>query len=61
LKASNKALFKEVASDLILGIGINAVFIKPHSEPESLLALRAGANEGAHITPASQDQTLVGL
>ena len=61
LKDNAKALFKDIAGELILGIEINAVFIKPYSELESCRALRAGSIEAAQIRPASQDQALAGL
>lgn len=61
LKDNAKALFKDIAGELILGIEINAVFIKPYTELESRRALRAGSIEAAQIRPASQDQALAGL
>ncbi len=44
LKKNSNALFKDISPDLILGIVLNAVFIKPHSEPDS----RQGLTENIH-------------
>lgn len=61
LKDNAKALFKDIADELILGIELNAAFVKPYSEPESIRALRAGTNEVLESRPASQDQALAAL
>lgn len=61
LKDNSKALFKDVSEDLILGIELNAAFVKPYSELESRRALRAG-NIGASLNQqVSQDHTFVEL
>jgi SAM-dependent methyltransferase len=41
LKGNSNALFKDISDDLILGIELNAVFVKPYSELDSRRALRA--------------------
>ncbi len=61
LKDNAKALFKDIAGELIMGIELNAAFVKPYSEPESVRALRAGTNEAQESRPASQDQALATL
>lgn len=61
LKDNANALFKDIAGELILGIELNAVFIKPYSEPESRRTLRAGAVGAVRNIPDSQDLALVGL
>lgn len=61
LKDKHKALFKDIAGELILGIEINAAFIKPYSEPESLRALRGGTMEAPPNQEASQDHVFAGL
>ena len=61
LKDNAKALFKDIAGELILGIEINAVFIKPYRELESRRALRAGTSDALESRPVSQDEALAAL
>ena len=54
LKENSKALFKDISPDLILGIELNAVFIKPYSEPDSRRDLRKASTEGPPNLQVSQ-------
>ena len=54
LKENSKALFKDISPDLILGIELNAVFIKPYSETDSRQNLRKSSTEGPPNLQVSQ-------
>lgn len=61
LKDNSKALFNDISEDLILGIELNAAFVKPYSELESRRALRAGNLEAPLNHQVSQDHTFTEL
>lgn len=61
LKDNSRTLFNDISEDFILGIEINAVFIKPFSERASRRILREWNSEASLIYPASQEYTLAEL
>lgn len=61
MKVNAKRLFEEIAGELIFGIEINAVFVKPYSEEETLKSLRAYSVEPAQITTDRGNQALINL
>jgi hypothetical protein len=61
LKDNSKDLFRSIADYLILGIEINAVFIKPLSEPPSHLTLRSSSFHAPQDPQDSLEETLISL
>jgi len=61
LKDRSKALFNDIVEDLILGIDINAVFVKPYKELASYQNLRKTTIEAPLIHQASEDTAFTEL
>jgi 2-polyprenyl-3-methyl-5-hydroxy-6-metoxy-1,4-benzoquinol methylase len=61
LKSNNREIFNEVSNDLILGIDINAVFLKPYEENADLSRLRVGSNTILNIDANPSNAEYKGL
>jgi 2-polyprenyl-3-methyl-5-hydroxy-6-metoxy-1,4-benzoquinol methylase len=61
LKQDSKDLFRQISPDLIYGIDINMVFVKPYHADVSLGALRASVIQSVAGDRGSKDQLVSGL
>lgn len=61
LKKDSNALFRQISSDVIYGIDINAAFLKPYSKNTSLGDLRNTSDQILHSAPENTDRLISGL
>ena len=61
LKTKSNALFRQISSDIIYGIDVNAAFLKPYHKNLSLGALRNTSEQSLQSIPERTDQLISGL